>query len=168
GVAFLLVARELAGREVAPLAAALVGVVMSSAGISMFVGFAEGALIAYLGAGVLFVRHALLFDDDVAWRHGAILLGLAGCTKNEGLAMIVSVACAVAIVDARRVIRLWPAAAIALPWLVLRALHRLPTDVVTGSFAEHAAAHVSEAGGVVATLAPATHRPLPSGRCVLG
>src|ERR1051325_4893050 len=119
-VAFLLVARELAGRELTPLAAALAGVVMSSAAISMFVGLAEGALIAYLGAGVLFIRRALLFDDTAAWRHGAILLGLAACTKNEGLAMIVSVAIAVAIVDARRVVRLWPAEAVALSSLVPR------------------------------------------------
>jgi hypothetical protein len=154
-VAFLLVARELAGRELTPLAAALAGVVMSSAAISMFVGLAEGALIAYLGAGVLFIRRALLFDDTAAWRHGAILLGLAACTKNEGLAMIVSVAIAVAIVDARRVVRLWPAVAIALPWLVLRALHRLPTDVLRGSFA----AHASEAGTIFQLLAKTTYPP---------
>ena len=158
-VAFLLVARELAGREVAPLAAALAGVVMSSAAISMFVGLAEGALIAYLGAGVLFIRRALLFDDTAAWRHGAILLGLAACTKNEGLAMIVSVAIAVAIVDVRRVVRLWPAVAIALPWLVLRALHRLPTDIITGSFAEHTAARASEAGTIFQLLAKTTYPP---------
>lgn len=158
-VAFLLVARELAGREVRPLAAALVGVVMSSAGISMFVGLAEGALIAYLGAGVLFIRRGLLFDDSAAWRHGAILLGLAACTKNEGLAMIVSVAIAVAILDARRIVRLWPAAAIALPWLVLRALHRLPTDIITGSFAEHTAARASEAGTIFQLLAKTTYPP---------
>jgi hypothetical protein len=158
-VAFLLVARELAGREVTPLAAALVGVVMSSAGMSMFVGLAEGALIAYLGAGVLFIRRAMLFEDNAAWRHGAILLGLAACTKNEGLAMIVSVAIAIAIIDARRVVRLWPAAAIALPWLVLRALHRLPSDLVSGSPVAHVAAHASEAGTIFQLLARTTYPP---------
>ncbi|HKS23768.1 MAG TPA: hypothetical protein VJZ76_13285 [Thermoanaerobaculia bacterium] len=158
-VAFLLVARELAGREVSPLAAALVGVVMSSAGISIFVGLAEGALIAYLGAGVLFVRRALLFDDAAAWRHGAILLGLAACTKNEGVAMIASVAIAISIVDARRVVRLWPAAAIALPWLVLRALHRLPSDVVSGSLVERVAAHASEAGTIFKLLVRSSYQP---------
>jgi len=158
-VAFLLVARELAGREVRPLAAALAGVVMSSVAISTFVGLAEGALIAYLGAGVLFVRRALLFDDDAAWRHGAILLGLAACTKNEGLAMIICVAIAILIIDARRVVRLWPAAAIALPWLVLRALHRLPTDLASGSLAAHVAAHASQAGAMFRLLAKNTYPP---------
>ncbi len=154
-LAFLLVARELAARETTPLVAALVAFALSSLAVSHYVGLAEGMLIAYLGAGVLFVRRAMLFDDDVAWRHGAILLGLAACTKNEGLAMIASTAIAIVVSDVRRwrrVVRLWPAAAIALPWLVLRALHDLPTDVIGGSVASRLVARLPEAGRIFAML----------------
>ena len=161
-VAFLLVARELAARETTPLVAALVTFALSSLAVSRYVGLAEGTLIAYIGAGVLFVRRAMLFDDDVAWRHGAILLGLAACTKNEGLAMLASTAIAVVVCDVRRwrrVVRLWPAAAIALPWLVLRALHDLPTDVVSGSIASRFLERVPEAGKIFALLNADLHEP---------
>lgn len=161
-LAFLLVARDLAGAEATPRVAALVAVVLSSLGISHFVGLAEGTLIAYVGAGVLFVRRAVLLDDNVAWRHGAILLGLAACTKNEGLAMLASTAAAVVVSDVRRwrrVLRLWPAAALALPWLVLRALHDLPTDVVAGSLASRLAARLPQAGKIFAMLVAGLYNP---------
>src|SRR5205823_1989070 len=109
-----------------------------------------------------FVRRAIVFDDVVAWRHGAILLGLAACTKNEGLAMLASTAIAIVVSDVRRwrrVVRLWPAAAIALPWLVLRALHDLPTDVVGGSIASRLVARLPEAGKIFAMLNADLHEP---------
>jgi hypothetical protein len=158
-LAFLLVARDLAAAETKPLAAALITLALSSLAVSRYVGLAEGALVAFLGAGVLFVRRGILFDDIVSWRHGAILLGLAACTKNEGLAMLASVAIAIAIVDVRRVVRLWPAAAIALPWLVLRALHHLPTDVVSGSLAARFVARAAGAGEIFKLLLLNLHDP---------
>jgi hypothetical protein len=158
-LAFILVARDLAALEAKPLAAALVAVALSWLAVSRYVGLAEGALVAFIGAGVLFVRRALLADDDAAWRHGALLLGLAACTKNEGLAMLASAAIAVAIVDVRRVVRLWPAAALALPWLVLRALHHLPTDVVSGSLASRFAARIGETRAIFKLLIDNLHDP---------
>ena len=161
-LAFLFVARDLAGRETTPLVAALIAFVISCVGNSRYVGLAEGALIAYLGAGVLFVRRAVVFDDDAAWRHGAILLGLAACTKNEGLAMVASVAVAVVVIDVKRwqrVLRLWPAVAIALPWLVLRALHDLPTDVVSGSIVSRLLARLPEAGKIFKLLDLQLYQP---------
>ena len=151
-VAFLLVVRELAGRETTPLVAALVTFALSFLAVSNFVGLAEGALIAYAGAGILFLRRALLFDDNIAWRHGALLLGLAACTKNEGLAMLASVGIAVAFADVRKLKRLWPAAALALPWLVLRALHDLPTDIVGGSVLSRFEARILHPGAILHAL----------------
>jgi len=163
-LAFLLVARDLAAAETTPLFAALVTFALSSLAVSRFVGLAEGALIAYVGAGVLFVRRAMVFDDDVAWRHGAILLGLAACTKNEGVAMVASTAIAVLLTPLparvsgatraafRRVLRLWPAAAIAAPWLLLRATHDLPTDVVSGSLVSRLLARIPESGKIFELL----------------
>jgi len=158
-LAFLLVARDLAALETTPVKAALIVFALSWLAVSRYVGLAEGALVAFIGAGVFFVRRALLANDDAAWRHGAILLGLAACTKNEGLAMLASVAIAIAIVDVRSLRRLWPAAAIALPWLVLRALHDLPTDVVSGSLALRFAARASEAGAIFRLLIANLHDP---------
>jgi len=153
-LAFLLVARDLAAAEARPFAAALIAFALSPLAVSVshFVGLAEGALIAYGGAGLLFLRRG----DD---RHGAILLGLAACTKNEGLALIVSAAIAVAIVDVKRVVRLWPAAAVALPWLVLRALHRLPTDVVSGPLLARLGARLHESRMIFALLIQNLYQP---------
>ena len=64
------------------------------------------------------------------WRHASILLGFAASTKNEGIAMLVSAAIALLIIRPRDVIRLWLSVAIAAPWLILRATHYLPTDIV--------------------------------------
>ena len=158
-LAFLLVARDLAALETTPVKAALIVFALSWLAVSRYVGLAEGALVAFIGAGVLFVRRAILANDLAAWRHGAILLGLAACTKNEGLAMLASVAIAVVIVDVKSLRRLWPAAAIALPWLVLRALHDLPTDVVSGSLASRFAARASEAGAIFRLLIANLHDP---------
>jgi len=158
-LAFLLVARDLAALETTPVKAALIVFALSWLAVSRYVGLAEGALVAFIGAGVLFVRRALLANDDAAWRHGAILLGLAACTKNEGLAMLASVAIAIAIVDVRSLRRLWPAAAAALPWLVLRALHDLPTDVVSGSLASRFTARAAETGAIFRLLIANLHDP---------
>jgi hypothetical protein len=161
-LSLLLVARDLAGRETTPLAAGLIAFVISCLGNSRYVGLAEGALIAYLGAGVLFVRRAVLFDDDAAWRHGAVLLGLAACTKNEGLAVVASVAVAIVVTDVkrwRRVLRLWPAVAIVLPWLVLRALHDLPTDVVSGSIVTRLVARLPDGWKIIRLLVSTLDQP---------
>jgi hypothetical protein len=79
---------------------------------------------------------------------GAILLGLAASTKNEGLTLIAAVAIALLCAGRKRdVLRLWPAVAIPLPWLIARSLHRLPTDIATGS--------------VIARVVSHLHNPLP-------
>ena len=110
-----LIVRALAARETSPLVASLIALAAGPIAASHSIGLAEAALMAFGGAAVLFLRRALLFDDEPAWRHGAILLGLAANTKNEGLALLTSVALAV-------------------PWFLLRAVHTLQTDIIEGSF----------------------------------
>lgn len=131
--ALLLIVRHLAARETTVVPAALTALTVASLAVSRYVGLAEGPLIAFGAAGVLFVRHGLQNDDVIAWRHGAILLGLAANVKNEGIALCVSVTVALLLVRPRAVVKLWPAAVVAAPWLILRATHVLPTDIVTGS-----------------------------------
>jgi hypothetical protein len=133
GVAILLIARGLAARETPPLVAALLTFALASIAASRYVGLAEGALIAFGGAAVLFAREALLRDDPAAWPHAAVMLGLAANCKNEGLALLVAVTLAVLIVRAHDVLRLWPAYVLAAPWIVMRMTHDLATDIVEGS-----------------------------------
>jgi len=94
--------------------------------LNMWVGLAEGAVMAFGCAGLLFIRRGSM-------ALGAVLLGFAAWSKNEGLALIGAVV--VALVIARRwrdAIRLWPALAVIAPWLITRAVLALPTDFVDG------------------------------------
>jgi hypothetical protein len=131
--ALLLIIRDLAADDLPRLFAALVTLAVATLAVSRYVGLAEGPVIAFGAGALLFLRRALLHDDDAAWTHGAILLGLAANTKNEGIALAIAVVIALLILRPRAVIRLWPAAVIAAPWLLLRATHVLPTDIVGGS-----------------------------------
>ncbi|MGZ8831190.1 MAG: hypothetical protein ACXW2Q_12540, partial [Thermoanaerobaculia bacterium] len=102
-------------------------------------------LIAYSGAALLMIRCALLSDDSALLRNGAILLGLAGSTKNEGIALCVAVVIAMIAsrVALRRVAQLWPAAVLIAPWLILRAAHAIPTDLAAGGAAARLTARLS-------------------------
>jgi len=131
--ALLLIIRDLAGRESTVVPAALITLAATGIAASRYPGLAEGPVIAYGAAAVLFFRRALQSDDAAAWRHGAILLGLAANVKNEGLALLVAVALTLAILRPRVLPRLWPSVLLLAPWLILRAMHTLPTDIVGGS-----------------------------------
>jgi hypothetical protein len=135
--ALLLIVRGLMARETTPMFAAAITFAVASLAVSRYLGLAEGALIAFSAAGILMLRRGVLDDDDAAWRHGAILLGLAANCKNEGLALIASVVIALLLAGAwRRIVRLWPAALIVAPWLILRATHTLATDIAGGSVSQ--------------------------------
>ncbi len=90
--------------------------------LNLWVGLAEAAVMAFGCAGLVFVRRGDL-------TLGAVLLGFAAWSKNEGLALL---ACAVvALVVSRRwrdAIRLWPALLVFSPWLIARMVLRLQTD----------------------------------------
>ena len=158
-VAVLLIVRGLAAQELPAFPASLITLATASVAISGYVGLAEGTLIAFGAAGVLFIRRAILFDDPAAWRHGALLLGLAANAKNEGLALLVAVGIAVLILKPRMVLRLWPAAALAAPWLILRATHVLPTDIVAGSVFSRIVARLPYAVPMARFLLARLHQP---------
>jgi len=163
GIALLLVARALASRETTPLFASLLTLTLAAIGISRYVGLAEGALIALGGAGVLFIRAALLDDDDAAWRHGALLLGFAANCKNEGFALLVAVTIAVIVVSWARVTatlrNLAPAYILAAPWLILRAAHTLPTDIAEGSALSRFLVRLPHAHQILAFLGARLYEP---------
>jgi hypothetical protein len=126
GAALLLIVRELFERELSRHVAALATFATASIALSPWIGIAEAPMIAYGGAGLLLIRSG-------AVRSGAVLLGFAAFTKNEGLALAVAAAIGLLLAQRRRdVVRLWPALAIAAPWLILRAMHALPTDLAGG------------------------------------
>ena len=132
-LALLLIVRDLASREVSVVPAALITLSLTGLAASRYPGLAEGPVIAFGAAGVLFVRRALQSDDPSGWRHAALLLGFATNVKNEGVALLASVVLALLLVRPRAVARLWPAFLLAAPWLILRATHTLQTDIVSGS-----------------------------------
>jgi hypothetical protein len=158
-VALALVARSLAARETTPFFASLLTLIVVSLGFSRFVGLAEGALIAFGGAGVLFVRSALRDGDDVAWRHAALMLGFAANCKNEGFALLAAVTIAIAAISWKALRKLVPAYVLAAPWLILRTVHTLPTDVAEGPATSRLLARLPYTPQILNYLAQQISRP---------
>ena len=136
--ALLLVIHESALEELqSRSAAAFITFALVPLAATPWIGLAEGPFIAYATAALLLIRRG-----DVTL--GAVLLGLAASTKNEGLTLIAAAAIGLLCSGRRRdVLRLWPAIAIPLPWLIARSLHELPTDIVSGSVFDRITAHLS-------------------------
>lgn len=145
--ALILIVRDAFERELGRTLAAWATLGVASVALSPWIGLAEAPMIAFGTAGLLFVRRGEL-------PCGAFLLGFAACTKNEGLALIAAVAGALIVsARARDVVRLWPAAAVATPWLVLRALHTLPTVLLAGPLHERLAANAAQSDVLLRALA---------------
>jgi hypothetical protein len=158
-VALLLIARGLAARETSTLFAALLTFVLSWIAASRFIGLAEGALIAFGGAAVLFIRDALRRDDASSWRHGAVLLGFAANCKNEGLALLVAVTIVILVLHRKVVARLWPAYVLITPWLILRAWHSLASDIAGSHAAARLVARLPFTPQILGYLAEKLYHP---------
>ncbi|HEV7427729.1 MAG TPA: hypothetical protein VGQ46_15305 [Thermoanaerobaculia bacterium] len=119
------------------LAAAFVAIALIPFAATPWIGLAEGPFIAYATAALLLVRRG---DMTV----GAILLGLAASTKNEGLTLIAAAAIGLLCAGRKRdVVRLWPAVLIPMPWLIARSVQRLPTDIAADGMIARIAEHVT-------------------------
>jgi hypothetical protein len=162
-IAALLIARALAARETTPFYASLLTFALAGIAISTYVGLAEGALIAFGSAAVLFLRAALRDDDASSWRNGALMLGFAANCKNEGVALLVAVTIALLVVSRfrgfARLRHLIPAYALAAPWLLLRATHVLPTDIASGSAVSRLMARLPYVLQIFAYLAEKLSQP---------
>lgn len=147
GVAALLVVRGMLADELPkPWRVAATAALMPLV-FSPYVGMAEAPLIAYALAGLLAVRRGETL-------RGAVHFGFAAFTKNEGLTLIVAVAIALAAARRwRELPRLWPAVAIPLPWLVLRAMHGLQTDLLVPGIFERLFARLADPWPVFAAMA---------------
>jgi hypothetical protein len=146
-VALLLAIHRIALEELeSPLTAAFLTLAMVPFACSPWIGLAEGPLVAYGTAGLLLIRRGSVMP-------GAVMLGLAASTKNEGLTLVVAAALALAIDRRiRELPRLWPALVIPLPWLVLRRLHGLHTDITEGSVVLRVLAHLRDPRPLIEAL----------------
>jgi hypothetical protein len=85
GLAVILIVRGLVAEESAQRwHRSLVTLAVTPAALSMWVGLAEGFLIGFATSGILLVRRGLLRDSPRSISAGAVLLGCAAMTKNEG------------------------------------------------------------------------------------
>jgi hypothetical protein len=148
--ALLLIVHRVALEEtLSPLAAAAVTFAMVPLAAVPWIGIGEGPFVAYTTAGLLLMRRNVTA--------AAVMLGLAAFTKNEGLTLIVAAAIALAVAGRKRdVIRLWPAIAIPAPWLIARALHHLPTDIVTAGVFGRIAERLADPAPLVQALQQAS------------
>lgn len=132
------------------VAAAFITAALVPLAATPWIGMAEGPFIAYATAALLLIRRGNV-------TLGAVLLGLAASTKNEGLTLIA--AAVIGLVCARRardIIRLWPAAAIPLPWIIVRSLRQFPTDIATGGVFARVAAHLRDPRPLIDALMSAS------------
>ncbi|HVR41148.1 MAG TPA: hypothetical protein VMU84_18790 [Thermoanaerobaculia bacterium] len=152
-IAVLLVVRSMTASEIHPHASAATTLAAAAFAFTPFVGLADLPLAAFATAAILFLQR----DDD---RNGALLLGIAANCKNEGLALIATVAIATLLTRPRRLLALWPALALAAPWQILRAMHGLRGDLLIGDVAARASARLATLAPLFAELARAWPLPL--------
>jgi len=162
GIATLLLLRAFLAEEVrTPLLRAVATLALVGVAFAPWIGLAEGPLVAYGTAGLLFIRRGLLSErggeagafkaaptvphSDIM--RGGLYLGLAAMCKNEGLTLIVAAAAGVAVAaGVRKIVRLWPALAMVIPWLVIRSMHHLETDLTASGLGERAVQHLTNLG----------------------
>jgi hypothetical protein len=154
GAALLLIQSLLTDELKSAHLAAFATLALASLIATPWIGLGEGPFVAFAVAGLLLIRR----DSLTA---GALLLGCAALTKNEGIALIVATLIAAAITRGQRVaIRLWPAAALAAPWLVVRWSHHLVTDLATGSIGARVIEHLRHPEFISLLLQHAAGKPL--------
>lgn len=112
--------------------------------LNLWIGLAEGGVMAFGCAGLLFIRSGSI-------RLGAVMLGLAAWSKNEGLALLAVSAFALFVTtrSIRRVLQLWPAVALIAPWMVTRSILHLKTDFLEGSTTSRILGRLRNPGEIV-------------------
>lgn len=129
---------------------------LTGAACSPYFGIAEGPLIAFGTGAFLQLRRGLKDQNPAAVRIGAVLLGLGALTKNEGLAWLVAVSLSFVLAHhrdrLRSIVALWPAAALAMLWLIPRTVLRLSTDLAEGSVLNRVWTHLQQLDVYLETL----------------
>ena len=93
GVALILVVRGLVSEEhPSRFRRCLTTLAVAPGALSLWIGMAEGPLIAFGTSGILLIRRGLRRDSRRSIAAGAFLLGCAAMTKNEGTGLILAAA----------------------------------------------------------------------------
>ena len=93
------------------------------------------------------------------------MLGFAANCKNEGVALLGAVVLALVVVRGAgggivsRITRLWPAYLLAAPWMLIRAAHALPTDLVSGDALTRIIDRLGQAGPILRLLSRGSSSP---------
>jgi hypothetical protein len=153
GLALLLLVHGIMRRETTPLPAAVATLALLPAALSPWIGLAEAFMVAFGTAGLLFIREGIEARAAARIHLGAVFLGLAAQSKNEGSVLVAAAAIAVAATTPRLLLRLWPAVALALPWNIARSALDLPVDLWRSSPAERIAYHLQHLGELTAAIA---------------
>ena len=160
GFAGLLVLRSLLAEEMPKLARAVTTLILVPVVFSPYIGLAEAPLIAYATIGVLYIKRGVAQASRGEIVTGAVFLGLAAWSKNEGLSLIGAVAVGMIVARRFRLLPwLFPAVAINVPWLILHRLHGLKVDLAAGGAIERLSARLSEPLPIVEALLPRTGMP---------
>lgn len=172
--ALVLVVRAFATEEFGPTVGAAAMLASCSFALTPYIGIAEAPLAALATAGVLFAERGFRGDRRSLW-HAGVLLGLAACTKNEGIALVAVVLVAAGVeslLNRRRdwkvLLPLLVAPAIAFPWFVVRRVLGLFTDVATGSTVERGLQRARHGGAIFEALFAQLDQPVLWALLLLG
>ena len=140
-----------------PPFAAAATLALSGSALLPWVGFAEGPLVAYGGAAALLIRRALRGHPE-SLTLAIVFLAAAAMCKNEGIALAVGIAIALAAENRALLARLWPVAVVIAVWLAVRAALHIPTDLFVGDIGARVAHNLAAFPHAFAHVP--THQPL--------
>lgn len=144
--ALVLIVREVTARELPAPFAALITLAVTGLACTRYIGMAEGALVAFGTAAILFLRSGEL-------AHAALLFGLAASSKQEGVTLLLAVVAALIIARRwRDAVRLWPAFVLAAPWWIIALAYGLRSDLATSGMLQRAIARLGNAEVFVSLL----------------
>lgn len=155
--AALMVIRGYLAGEMPKLARAAATLIVMPLIFSPFFGLPEGLLVVYGTLALLFLRRAIREDDGAMALRGALYLGLAASCKNEGLSLFIAAAIGVILTRPRFVTRLWPAIAVALPWLAIRWHFGLTNDLTQAGVLDRLRDHLANVGPLLRALYEVPH-----------
>lgn len=109
------------------------------------IGLAEAPLIAFTIAALLRIREGISARSRASLVLGALFLGAAAWTKNEGVALLAAVLAGLVVAGAwRALLHMWPAVVLGVAWQVARGLHELPTARARGDVLARVKLHIDE------------------------
>jgi hypothetical protein len=159
GVATVLVVRGMAQLETrSRLQASFLTLAITAPALTIWVGLGEGFVAAYATAAVVLMRFAIrrgVFFGDRAYLAGAMLLGFAMLSKNEGTAFFISTVIAVLLTVRppwKALMNLWPALALFLPWMVIRAMFDFAPVYFQEGVLRRLGRHITQTPEILAAL----------------